>query len=118
LPNPQAELRAELFALSDLGVSRGNVVVIVLEESEMQRTLGPIVYTVDAQDRVQQREVRTGVHRRGAIEIEAGIEAGEWVVASGQARLIDGLVVRVQRRDAPFKPADLAASGEPEAAWQ
>ncbi|MCP4036101.1 MAG: efflux RND transporter periplasmic adaptor subunit [bacterium] len=118
LPNPEAKLRPGLFALVDLGVSRRSGVVMVPEESVMQRTLGPIVYTVDAQGRVQQREVRTGVHRRGAIEIEAGIEAGEWVVASGQARLIDGLVVRVQRRDAPFKPADLAATGEPEAAWQ
>ncbi len=113
LPNPDGELRPGLFALVDLGVARRSDIVMVPEQSVMQRTLGPIVFMVGDDGRVEQREVRTGVRRPGAVEIRSGIEAGEWVVTSGQARLVDGLVVRTQRRAEPFAPAHLAAAGKP-----
>lgn len=116
LPNPTGELRPGLFALVDLGVAKRSGVVMVPEESVMQRALGPIVFTVGEDDRVEQRDVRTGVRRPGAVEILSGIEAGDWVVASGQARLIDGMVVRSERRDEPFSPAHLAAASEPKPA--
>ncbi len=116
LPNPDGELRPGLFALIDLGLARRTEVVMVPEESVLQRSLGPIVFVVGEGDRVEQREVQTGVRRPGAVEIRSGIEAGSWVVASGQARLIDGMAVRTQRRDEPFAPAHLAATGKPEAA--
>ncbi|MDP6980865.1 MAG: efflux RND transporter periplasmic adaptor subunit [Myxococcota bacterium] len=116
LPNPAGELRPGLFALVDLGVARRSGIVMVPEQSVMQRALGPMVFMVDDDGRVEKREVETGEHRPGAVEIRSGIEAGEWVVASGQARLVDGLVVRTQRRDEPFAPAHLAAAGTPEPA--
>jgi membrane fusion protein (multidrug efflux system) len=89
---------------------------MVPEESVLQRALGPIVFIVDEADRVHQRDVETGKHRRGAVEIKAGIEPGDWVVTSGQGRLLDDLVVRTERREDPFRPAHLALAIEPEAA--
>lgn len=110
LDNADRLLRPGLFARIDVGVARRSNVVMVPEESVMQRALGPIVFTVDADDQVTQREVKVGTHRRGAAEIESGIEAGDWVVTSGQGRLIDGIAVRAHRRDEPFSPDSLAAA--------
>jgi membrane fusion protein (multidrug efflux system) len=114
LANPDGTLRPGLFARVDIGVAHRSDVVMIPEESVLQRALGPIVFMVDDDGRVHQREVRIGMHRRGAVEIESGIEAGEWVVTSGQARLLDGLIVRTQRREKPFSPANLAVADEPE----
>ncbi len=113
LDNPDGILRPGLFALVDVGVAKRFEVVMVPEEAVMQRALGPIVFTVDSEGRVTQRDVRIGMHRRGAVEIEKGIEPDSWVVASGQARLIDGIVVRAHRREEPFTPTGLAAAIEP-----
>lgn len=115
LANPEGSLRPGLFARIDVGVARRSGVVIVPEESVMQRALGPIVFTVDDDSRVHQRDVRTGNHRRGAVEIESGVQPGEWVVTSGQSRLLDGLMVRTQRRAEPFRPANMAVLAEPDA---
>ena len=116
LANPEAMLRPGLFAEVDLGVARRSGVVMVPEESVVQRALGPVVFVVDDDGRVHQREIQTGKHRRGAVEIESGVEAGDWVVTSGQSRLLDDLVVRTQRRDKPFRPENLAVAVEPDAA--
>ncbi len=113
LDNPDGILRPGLFALVDVGVAKRFEIVMVPEEAVMQRALGPIVFTVDSEGRVTQRDVRIGMHRRGAVEIEEGIEPDSWVVASGQARLIDGIVVRAHRREEPFTPTGLAAAIEP-----
>lgn len=114
LANSDGRLRPGLFARIEVGIAKRSDVVMVPEESILPRALGPIVFTVDDERRVARRDVRIGLQRPGAVEIETGIEPGDWVVTSGQARLLDGLVVRVQRRDQPFTPADLAAAPEPE----
>jgi len=110
LANPEGTLRPGLFAQIDVGVARRSGVVMVPEESVMQRALGPVVFTVDDEGRAHQRDVETGMHMRGAVEIESGVRPGEWVVTSGQSRLLDGLLVRTQRREEPFRPADLAVT--------
>jgi RND family efflux transporter MFP subunit len=115
LPNPEGLLRPGLFAQVDIGVAQRSSVVIVPEESVMQRALGPVVFAVDDEGRVHQRDVRTGTHRRGAVEIVSGIQPGDWVVTSGQSRLLDGLLVRTQKREKPFRPANLAVTDDSDA---
>jgi len=110
LANPEGTLRPGLFAQIHVGIARRSGVVMVPEESVMQRALGPVVFTVDDEGRAHQRDVVTGTHMRGAVEIESGVRPGEWVVTSGQSRLLDGLIVRTQRREEPFRPADLAVT--------
>jgi membrane fusion protein (multidrug efflux system) len=116
LANPEGLLRPGLFARVDVGVARRSGIVMVPEQAVMQRALGPIVYTVDDEERVHEREVQIGPHRGGAVEILSGVVPGDWVVTSGQSRLIDGLLVRSERRDEPYSPADLEIAGEPDAA--
>jgi membrane fusion protein (multidrug efflux system) len=113
LDNADGMLRPGLFARVDVGVARRPDVIMVPEESVLQRALGPIVFTADADNRVTQRDVEIGIHRRGAVEIVRGVEAGDWVVRTGHTRLIDGLVVRARRHDEPFSPEELEAAGEP-----
>lgn len=115
LANPDIQLRPGLFAEVDVGVARRSGVVMVPEESVVQRALGPIVFVVDDDGRVHQREIQTGKHRRGAVEIESGVVAGDWVVTSGQSRLLEGLLVRTQRREQPFRPENLAVAVDPDA---
>jgi len=110
LANPEGTLRPGLFAQIHVGIARRSGVVMVPEESVMQRALGPVVFTVDDEGRAHQRDVVTGTHMRGAVEIKSGVRPGEWVVTSGQSRLLDGLIVRTQRREEPFRPADLAVT--------
>ena len=112
LANPEGKLRPGLFAHINVGVARRSGVVMVPEESVMQRALGPVVFTVDDEDSVHQRDVETGMHMRGAVEIKSGVQPGEWVVTSGQSRLLDGLIVRTQRREEPFRPSDLAVTAQ------
>lgn len=112
LDNPEGLLRPGLFARVDVGVAERSGVVMVPEQAVMQRALGPIVFTVDDEDRVHEREVRTGPHRGGAVEILSGVAPGDWVVTSGQSRLLDGMLVRSERRAESYRPADLELAGE------
>jgi RND family efflux transporter MFP subunit len=49
---------------------------------------------VAANDKVQRREVKTGVQDAAAVEIVDGLKAGEPVVVSGNAALQDGMAIR------------------------
>lgn len=115
LANPEGLLRPGLFARVDVGVARRSGIVMVPEQAVMQRALGPIVYTVDHEERVHEREVQIGPHRGGAVEILSGVGPGDWVVTSGQSRLMDGLLVRSVRKDEPFRPSHLVYVDEPDA---
>jgi RND family efflux transporter MFP subunit len=63
--------------------------------SVVRRPAGTVVYVVE--DGVaRQREVATGIQRGGRIEIRAGLEGGETVVADGAGFLTDGAPVEVR----------------------
>jgi len=53
------------------------------------------VFRVDADNRVQRREVEVGARRAGEAEILTGLAAGELVVVRGTQRVRDGQVVQV-----------------------
>jgi len=66
------------------------------EVSVVKRPLGEVVYLLQ-QDRVQQRQVHTGLRIDGEIEVVDGLEAGEEVVVDGAGFLTDGARVEVVR---------------------
>ena len=82
---------------------------MIPEEAILRRSDGAIVYVLDGDDRVQRRQIRTGVFRDGQVEVVSGVRVGEWVVVRGQARLVDGSVVEL--RGARGEPVALAPRG-------
>jgi membrane fusion protein (multidrug efflux system) len=110
LDNADGRLRPGLFARADLGVAEREGVAMIPEEAILRRSDGAIVYVLDGDDRVQRRQVRTGVFRDGQVEVVSGVRVGEWVVVRGQARLVDGSVVEL--RGARGEPVALAPRGE------
>ena len=53
------------------------------------------VYVVDAEERIERREVRTGRRQPGRVEIIGGLAAGEVIVVEGTQKALPGQPVRV-----------------------
>ena len=98
LPNPEGRLRPGLFARVEVGVARREGVPMVPEEAILQRADGAMVFRRVAEDRVERRAVELGAFQEGRVEIRSGLAGGDWVVARGQSRLVDG--GRISSRDA------------------
>ena len=101
LASAGGRLRPGLFARVDLGVAQRSGVILVPETAVLQRASGPIVYVVGDEDRVARRSVETGTHRGSRVEVAVGLAPGERVVVRGNARLVDGSVVRVRTAKTP-----------------
>jgi membrane fusion protein (multidrug efflux system) len=67
----------------------------VPEQSVVRRPAGEVVYAIE-QGKARQREVKTGQHREGRVEILEGIAAGDLLAVDGAGFLTDGANVRVQ----------------------
>ncbi|MEE8164923.1 MAG: efflux RND transporter periplasmic adaptor subunit [Myxococcota bacterium] len=105
-------LRPGLFARMSLGVSRREGVLVVPEESVIQRAGGAHIYRIGEGDRVERVAVETGVHHAGRIEVRGPLAAGDWIVQRGHGGLADGMVVAVrERHPARSTPAAVAAGG-------
>ena len=105
-------LRPGLFARMSLGVSRREGVLVVPEESVIQRAGGAHIYRIGEGDRVERVAVETGVHHAGRIEVRGPLAAGDWIVQRGHGGLADGMVVAVrERHPAISTPAAVAAGG-------
>lgn len=114
LANPDGRLRPGLFARADLGVARRDDVLMVPEESVLQRSDGSVVFRWKDDGRVERRVIRTGVMKDGRVEVLSGLSSGDRVVTRGHTGLIDGSVVSV--RSADGSPAPDVASGGADAA--
>jgi membrane fusion protein (multidrug efflux system) len=93
LPNDELKLRPGLFVrvIVSLGVKQDAIVI-------PEQAIWPIgqdktVYVV-VDGKAQRRIVELGERQPGAVEITAGLEAGETVVTAGQMKLFEGAAVR------------------------
>ncbi len=84
------------------GSVRGEVVLnihvnalVVPETSLVIRPAGTVAYVIQG-DAVRERVVKTGLERKGVVEILSGLEAGETVANDGAALLSEGGKVKVQ----------------------
>jgi membrane fusion protein, multidrug efflux system len=109
LDNPDGKLRPGLFARADLGVSHRDDVLMIPEESVLQRSDGEVVFRMSGSNQVQRRVVKTGLHRDGKVEILSGIGAGDRVVTRGHVALVDGAVVSVRNPDGSISEPDVAS---------
>jgi membrane fusion protein (multidrug efflux system) len=109
LPNPDARLRPGLFARADLGVARREAVLMVPEESILQRSDGQVVFRFVAGNRVERRVVTTGAFKDGKVEIVDGLAPGDKIVTRGHTALVDGAMVSVRGPDGSALDPDVAS---------
>jgi len=111
LPNPGEELRAGMFGHGSIVVDVHAKRPIVMASSVQMSNGRSYVYVL-AGDRVQRREIQTGVDGGAWLEVLQGLVEGEEVVTAGADVLSDGVSVRVARDVDPFTGADLATAGQ------
>jgi len=75
------------------GVSRSSVMVIP-QRAVLQGPRGPIVYVVDADNKVEIRDVKATVWKGTQWLVEEGLAAGEQVVVDSLQRIIPGSTVK------------------------
>ncbi len=117
LRNADGALRPGMFG-------RGSIVVDTHPQMPVIPTLAlqisggkRYVYVLGPEDKVQRREVKTGVDEGDFLEVLSGLRAGEDVVTAGIDGLADGSQVRVTRDANPYsgKQADASAAAPPAA---
>ncbi len=105
IDNPDGRLKPGMFLQVELELDQREAVVIP-EEALILEGRARYVYRVD--DGVAHRvAVQSGQRRDGRVEIVAGLQAADRVVALGHQRLSDGARVRVRNPS-----ADAAATGD------
>lgn len=111
LPNPLGRLRAGMFAQMRLG-GPAEEALVVPAESVIRTGERAIVYVVDQPGRFTPVPVRIGREWGDKLEVLAGLQAGQQVVASGQF-LIDSeasMQGLLQRQVAPASAASQASA--------
>lgn len=102
IDNASGELRPGMFG-------RGAIVVdvhpnaTVIPATALQITNGKRFVFVLSGDRVQRREIVTGVDEGTWLEVTKGVSAGEELVTVGTDAISDGTIVRAIRDVDPFK---------------
>ena len=110
--NPDQKLRPGLFARLDLGVALRKAVLLVPEETVLQRADGQVVFRTQKGNRVQRVTVTTGIHSDGMVEIVSGLERDDVVVMRGHAGLVDGAVVSPRNPDGTLVRTEVSAARE------
>jgi membrane fusion protein (multidrug efflux system) len=111
--NPDGRLRPGLFARVDLGVATRKGVLLVPEETVLQRADGEVVFRTQEGNRVQRVGVTTGAHSDGMVEIVSGLDPDDVVVVRGQAGLVDGAVVSPRNPDGTLVRTEVSAARGP-----
>lgn len=94
VPNEAGRIRPGMFLRVD--VLREDVTALVVPESAIvPEQSRQFVFVVDEAGRVSEREVGIGRRRPGEVEILAGLEAGERVIAEGTHRTRPGGTVEI-----------------------
>ena len=102
IDNPENRLKPGSFASALLILGYREASMIIPERSLVATRDGYLVFVLDKQkERVESRQVRTGVRRPGIVEILQGLTPGDLVVVAGHMNLNDGMMVRVIEEAGP-----------------
>jgi membrane fusion protein (multidrug efflux system) len=93
LPNDELKLRPGLFVRVTISLGVKQDAIVIPEQAIWPIGQDKTVYVV-VDGKVQRRVVKLGERQPGAVEIIAGLEAGETVVTAGQMKLYEGAAVR------------------------
>jgi len=94
LPNDELKLRPGLFVRVTVSLGVKQDTIVIPEQAIWPIGQDKTVYVV-VDGKAQQRIVELGARQPGAVEIIAGLEAGEIVVTAGQMKLYEGAAVRL-----------------------
>ncbi len=96
IDNPDEKLRAGMFAEVTAITSKASPVLTLPETAVLFNTYGESVYVVkqqDGQHSVELRNIETGAHQEGRVEIVKGLQLNDIVVNEGHVKLRNGQVV-------------------------
>jgi membrane fusion protein (multidrug efflux system) len=112
-PRTDGQIVRAIFANPDRVLTDGQTVRVVIEQHDATKALtipqaavatdqaGQYVFVVGKDDVVEQRRVKLGAGRDGAVVVENGVEADERVIVQGQQRVRPGLKVVPQAMPVP-----------------
>ena len=93
LPNDELKLRPGLFVRVTVSLGVKQNAIVIPEQAIWPIGQDKTVYVV-VDGKAERRIVELGERQPGAVEITAGLEAGEIVVTAGQMKLFEGAAVR------------------------
>jgi len=93
LPNDELKLRPGLFVRITVSLGAKQDAIVIPEQAIWPIGQDKTVYVIVG-GQAQRRVVRLGKRQPGAVEIIAGLEAGETIVTAGQMKLYEGAAVR------------------------
>jgi membrane fusion protein (multidrug efflux system) len=114
LKNSDGQLRPGMFVRTRLIVAQRQNALTVPEEALVPVGADQFVYRI-ADGKAQRVKIRAGVRRGGAVEVLAGLAAGDTVVTAGQIKLRDGVAVSVGGPGGKPTAPPVAEQGKPPA---
>lgn len=90
------EMKAGLFAHTAIDVLQRRATLCVPKEAVLSRNGRQMLFVVDADGKVESREVKIGLMNDAEVEILDGIEPGDTVVVTNQDKLQDGKKVEME----------------------
>jgi membrane fusion protein (multidrug efflux system) len=102
--DPTSRLKPGMFARVGVVYERRASALQIPRSAIVDNDGQPTVFVV-VKDKVEQRDIRTGLSNAGFIEVTAGLKPDEQVVVVGQNGLKTGSIVRVVRLEAAAETA-------------
>jgi membrane fusion protein (multidrug efflux system) len=112
LPNAKPRLQPGMFIRVQLTAGERPNTVVIPQRAVVKVPNGHIAYVVDAQNKIERRDLVVGDWIKDDWVIEKGIVAGDTVVVEGVQRVQPGMTVR----PTPYQPAAAPAAASPAAA--
>ncbi|TDG20448.1 efflux RND transporter periplasmic adaptor subunit [Paraburkholderia silviterrae] len=111
VPNPKGSLRPGQFVrIKLLGAQRANAVAVP-QVAVQQGPRGAYVWTVDKDDKAQQRAVETGEWNGNDWVISSGLHAGDHVVIDNTLKLMPGAPVKANLVPTPADDVNIGGQG-------
>lgn len=110
VPNPDYKLQPGMYADVDLNADKVPNALLIPIEAVRRSDDGASVLVVDAQNRVESRDVRLGVENSSSVEILSGLSPGEQVIVGNLSAYQPGELVRPKQ--AVFTGSDRAGTEE------
>ena len=104
IPNPQGDLKAEMFARIELDLGTTREAILIPREGLVYRGQQPGVYTVEG-NRPTFRAIETGLTREDQVEVLANLDPGVKIVGRGATMLREGDRIRAAGAGGPGKSA-------------
>lgn len=95
LESADANIKEGLFAKSKFNYLQKENTISLNRTAIIEKNGKDYVFVLNKNNKVEQREVKTGIRNDTQVEIIKGISAGEWIVTTNLSRLRNGMSVEV-----------------------